>query len=50
MIFPWLTTLIPAAIAIYILIYTPEKYLAETVPLLLSGFVLHWLWRRIRKL
>ena len=50
MIFPWLTALIPAAIAIYILIYTPEKYLAETVPLLLSGFVLHWLWRRIRKL
>ena len=46
MIFPWITVIIPTIIALFIFIYTPEHYLMEAIPLLLSGFVIHWVWNR----
>ena len=46
MIFPWITVIIPTIIALFIFFFTPEHYLMEAIPLLLSGFVIHWGWNR----
>ena len=46
MIFPWITVIIPTIIALFIFIYTPNHYLMEAIPLLLSGFVIYWGWNR----
>ena len=46
MIFPWITVIVPTIIALFIFFFTPEHYLMEAIPLLLSGFVIHWGWNR----
>ena len=46
LIFPWITVIIPTIIALFIFIYTPNHYLMEAIPVLLSGFVIYWLWNR----
>jgi len=46
LIFPWITVIIPTIIALFIFIYTPNHYLMEAIPLLLSGFVIYWGWNR----
>ena len=46
MIFPWITVIIPTIIALFIFFFTPEHYLMEAIPLLLSGFVIYWGWNR----
>ena len=48
MIFPWITVIVPTFIALFIFIYTPNQYLFESVPLLLSGFVIYWVWNRFK--
>jgi len=45
---PWITVIVPTFIALFIFIYTPNQYLLESVPLLLSGFVFHWFWNRFK--
>ena len=47
-IFPWITVIVPTFIALFIFIYTPNQYLFESVPLLLSGFVIYWVWNRFK--
>jgi len=42
MVFPWITVIIPTIIALFIFIYTPNHYLMEAIPILLSGFVIYW--------
>ena len=42
LVFPWITVIIPTIIALFIFIYTPNHYLMEAIPLLLSGFVIYW--------
>ena len=46
MIFPWITVIVPTIIALFIFFFTPEHYLMEAIPLLLSGFVIYWGWNR----
>ena len=46
MIFPWITVIVPTIIALFIFFFTPEHYIMEAIPLLLSGFVIHWGWNR----
>ncbi len=48
LIFPWITVIVPTSIALFIFIYTPNQYLFESIPLLLSGFVIYWVWNRFK--
>lgn len=48
LILPWVIVIVPTIIALFIFIYTPNKYLAEAAPLLLSGFVIYWVWNRFK--
>ncbi len=48
MIFPWITVIVPTIIALFIFIYSPNQYLFQSIPLLLSGFVIYWGWNRFK--
>jgi len=50
MIFPWITVIVPTVIALFIFIYSPNQYLFQSIPLLLSGFVTYWGWNRFKSL
>ena len=50
MIFPWITVIVPTVIALFIFIYSPNQYLFQSIPLLLSGFVIYWVWNRFKSL
>ena len=48
MIFPWITVIVPTIIALFIFIYSPNQYLFQSIPLLLSGFVTYWGWNKFK--
>jgi amino acid transporter len=48
LIFPWITVIVPTGIALFIFIYTPDQYLFESMPLLLSGFIIYWVWNQFK--
>ena len=48
MIFPWITVIVPTIIALFIFIYSPNQYLFQSIPLLLSGFVIYWGWNKFK--
>ena len=50
MIFPWITVIVPTVIALFIFIYSPNQYLFQSIPVLLSGFVIYWVWNKFKSL